>query len=134
MKLSLAGSFATILSVAALAGSARALDEIDELFSRDVPKGTAPQDAAAARGADDDSVSSIPLSGTPAYTDDARWISAPLTDSVVHQSAASATPQPSEPKSGGTSELSMVPEPSAVALAALALCYFLIFGRRYRWR
>ena len=47
---------------------------------------------------------------------------------IAHQHAAAHTPpQAEEPSATG---LSLVPEPSAVALAALALVYFLVFGRR----
>jgi hypothetical protein len=55
-----------------------------------------------------------------------RAIATADTNPAANQTAAASSAQKAAPATG----FSAVPEPSTVAIAALALAYFLVFGRR----
>ncbi len=130
MKYALVGLL--VFSLGLAAGSARALDDLDELLSGDSA-------VAAADSTQDNLVnpgtvelrSSATGNEARAFSDHLPW--SPSLDKPGAD-LASDTSQPLAHRPAAATDISLVPEPSAVALAALALCYFLIFGRRRPWR
>jgi hypothetical protein len=120
MKAALKSMAAAAFLAVVFSPPARALDDLEELLSRDVDSSA--QEAVRAQEAID-----LRSSTDPSGIVD----EVPLNLDFAKPAAGNVAPAGSPHSTTG--EISMVPEPSAVALAALALCYFLIFGRRHRW-
>jgi hypothetical protein len=109
-------------------------DELDDLLSSP-PIASSHEPAASSNesGSDvtADAADHFDLSDSDAasYADQSRWH--PVVGLSTHAATkGKSTSDGSAQKSPAPSNLSLVPEPSAVVLAGLALIYFLVFGRR----
>jgi hypothetical protein len=107
-------------------------DDVDELLSGTlVSASTAPEVASSASAVESApvAVEGATSSKDGKFTDPQPWravADAPGgSDGASIPSAAIADQRPAD-----STDLTMVPEPSAVVLAVVALFYFLIFGRR----
>ena len=127
MKFTLIILFSTASLVSGLGAEVYALDELDDLLSTSAalvsPESVAPTDAP---------LSQTGSQAAGAYSDRAPWNMVIVGHETEEASPVShpAVPKPAVP----LAEMNLVPEPSAVALAGLALVYFLLFGRKRRWR
>ena len=127
MKFTLIILFSTASLVSGLGSRAYALDDLDDLLSTS-PALVSPESVAPA----DAPLSQTGSQAAGAYSDRAPWNMV-----IVGHEAEEASPvvHPAVPKPAAPlAEMNLVPEPSAVALAGLALVYFLLFGRKRRWR
>jgi len=111
--------FCAALLIVGRSSHAQAPDEVDRLLANesvaaplDVPSSESPADRS--------------LIGREASDDAGRYWQPPVGAS----SDVARLPSAADQKPVATEGISLVPEPSAIALAALALIYFLIFGRR----
>jgi len=105
-------------------GFAFAGDALDELLTSQ-PSGSQLQPTTA--DVHDDAAVSLMRSSTVGQYEQS-WTPSVIPAEPSQKSASHAAPQP-KPVSD---DASAVPEPSAVAIAGLALIYFLVFGRRRR--
>jgi hypothetical protein len=108
------------LPIVARSSHAQALDEVDRLLANESV--AAPLDVPTSESLADRS-----LIGREATHDGGRYWQPPVgaAGDVARVSSGAADEKPA-----ATEGISLVPEPSAIALAVLALIYFLIFGRR----
>ena len=103
-------------------------DELDDLLASE-PVGAPSEVVSGDVGADEVVDFDLTNSDTPGYTDPSRWqpaIGVPTPRRAKSKSPSTSSTQKSVPPG----DLNVVPEPSTIALAALALVYFLVFGRR----
>src|SRR6478609_9855241 len=100
-------------------------DALDELLASE-PSSAQLQPTTADIVHDDAAVSLMRSSTVGQY--EQSWTPSVIPAEPSQKSASHAAPQP-KPVSD---DASAVPEPSAVAIAGLALIYFLVFGRRRR--
>lgn len=106
-------------------GLAYAGDGLDELLASE-PSSAQLQPITADIVHDDAAVSLMRSSTVGQY--EQSWTESVIPAEPLQKSASHAAPRP-KPVSD---DASAVPEPSAVAIAGLALVYFLVFGRRRR--
>jgi hypothetical protein len=106
-------------------GSAVGADALDELLASE-PTSSQLQPTATDVVHEDATVSLMRSSTVAQY--EQSWAASVIPVQAPEKARGDATPQP-KPVS---EDASTVPEPSAVAIAGLALVYFLIFGRRRR--
>jgi hypothetical protein len=129
MRLALVRTVLAALSIAAFAVPLYASDDLDEVLS----SVAATVDSALVSPATIQAVeSAVGDAESSSHTVGVQWhpvVASPPHESLPASGGAMAHPRQPMPSSG----MSVVPEPSAVALAALALIYFLVFGRRTRW-
>jgi hypothetical protein len=134
MRLALVRTFLVAMSIAACALPLCAADDLDEFLSSGSVAATfdgnlvSPNAVPSVEGA-----SAVNNADSATYAGRVEWrpaLAAPAPhESLPDSGTALAHSRQPMPASG----MSVVPEPSAVALAALALVYFLVFGRRTRW-
>jgi hypothetical protein len=133
-------AFAVLLIVAlAVWPGVAAADDIDDLLASEPSPAVAPISESAPATS---TVFGQDLFGTPvtfepsSITGELDWQPAervaqpsahpqPGAPAAAHQAAA-----PTDPKASPAPGINLVPEPSAIALAVLAMLYFLVFGRR----
>jgi len=123
--------FATVLMVASLlvgwASATTRADELDELLSGDA--GALQVEASPAAESQHMRVDVVPIEEREVdLTDHAHW--QPVVTLVADEPTENAARQTTTRAVEAQSAFSAVPEPSAIALALLALGYFLVFGRR----
>lgn len=106
-------------------GQAYAGDALDELLASE-PSSAQLQPITADIMHDDAAVSLMRSSTVGQY--EQSWAASVIPAEPLQKSASHAAPQPKP----ASDDASAVPEPSAVAIAGLALVYFLVFGRRRR--
>ena len=128
MKFTLIILFSTASLVSGLSARAYALDELDDLLSTTRRPGFARVGRSHGCAAVADGISSSGCVFRPFAVEHGEFVGHEAEDAspVSHP----AVPKPAAP----LAEMNLVPEPSAVALAALALVDFLLFGRKRRWR
>jgi hypothetical protein len=106
-------------------GVAFAGDALDELLA--APPSSSQLQPTTADVAHDDAAVSLMRSSTAGQYEQS-WAASVIPVQPSQKSSGDAAPQPKPV----TEDASAVPEPSAVAIAGLALIYFLVFGRRRR--
>jgi hypothetical protein len=104
-------------------------DELDELLASE-PVVASAVDSAVQPTASDNEGLDFSHGDNLDYRDAARWQStvAPVPVAKQRTPSTASTQKAAQP----ADDFSVVPEPSAIALAVIALAYFLVFGRRRR--
>ena len=123
--------YAVLLCAVLLVMSRPALvsaDELDDLLSSE-PSALPPAQGQSDVGSESSADFDLADHEATSYSDQSRWHSA-IGPSTARSTKSKPTLDASAQKPSEPSGLSVVPEPSAVFLAALALLYFLVFGRR----
>ncbi|MBI3839742.1 MAG: PEP-CTERM sorting domain-containing protein [Planctomycetia bacterium] len=138
MQLNYVGLVSALLLLTSQSAKAEwAYDAVDALLAPG-PSGTVGEPLSAAGSLESDSIRSfgqtsvgVPGPESTPYSGQAQFAATndqPSTERAIGESLSSSGPQ----HKSRSWQIDSVPEPSALAMAAVALIFFLLFGRRRR--
>jgi hypothetical protein len=116
---------------AALLASARAVaDDVDDLLNGGSNSATLNVTPGSGQTASDDDASDASSTERAVFSPSSHWTPELGTTVAGELETESVSTADANSKPAESLSTSLVPEPSAVILAALAMAYFLLFGRR----